>query len=287
MNRFLPSIGAGVLAFAVAACASDSSTAPNTASLQLTAADSASLIVREAGDATSADIAMINSVSTAMSWDFAAPNSGLAASMMPADNPAFAQGTPNGCTLNAITGRFDCTPFVNANGLTVTRSIAFFDANGVMMNHFDSTTASMNVQATDVGVVARDQGADTVSRTRNLTASGLLGHNTTRQWDGSATGTGSGYYSDSAATRTYNVNNSSTFAAIIVDLPRSANPWPASGSIARQVNGSGTVTKNGVTKSVTISRSVTITFNGTEFVPMTVGSVNYTLDLATGKATKN
>jgi hypothetical protein len=32
---------------------------------------------------------------------------------------------------------------------------------------------------------------------------------------------------------------------------------------------------------------VGITFNGTEFVPMTVGSLNYTLDLATGKATKN
>ena len=285
MNRFLLNTGAGVLAFAVAACARDSATAPDS-SLQLSAADSASLIVRESGDATVADVNMLNSVSASLSWDVAAPASGIAMSLMPGNGPAFSQ-TPSGCTLNASTGRFDCAPIVNANGVSVTRSIALFNAQGVMMDHFDSTTASLNVQATYAGVAARDLGADTVAGTRNLTATGLLGHNTTRQWDGSAGGSGSGYYSDSTRSGTYNVSNTATFTAVVVALPRSANPYPVSGSVSRNVTGTGTVTKNGKSKQVTINRAVSITFNGTEFVPMTVGSQSYTLDLATGKATKN
>ena len=81
------------------------------------------------------------------------------------------------------------------------------------------------MQSTENGVISSAAGADTVNGSRNLTATGLLGHNTTRTWNG--------------------------------------------------------------TGSVTISRTVGITFNGTEFVPMTVGSQNCTLDLATGKPTKN
>ena len=44
------------------------------------------------------------------------------------------------------------------------------------------------------------------------------------------------------------------------------------------------MTKGDSTRTVAISHNVAITFNGTEFVPMVVGSVNYTLDLATGKS---
>ncbi len=261
MKRFLLSAGAGVLAFAMAACAKDSATAPRSLSLQLSAGDTASLMIGEAGDATAADVSLISTAS--------------------------AQVPGTGCTLNAVTGRFDCPPYVNEHGLTVTRSLAFFDANGVQMNHFDSTTASMNVQATDVGVATRDNGADTVSRTRNLTATGLLGHNTTRTWNGTASGTGGGYGSDSVASRTFDVSNNTTFSGIVVQLPRSANPYPISGSVNRVVTGSGVITRGDSTRTVAISRDVIITFNGTEFVPMTVGSVSYTLDLATGKATKN
>ena len=288
MKRFLLTSGASVLACALTACASgDSATAPKALGFQVNAADSALIAVRASSDATIADVNMINGVSTTMNWDVAGANSGVSLNFVPSGDPSFSQNPGSGCTLNPATGRFDCPPTVNANGLTVTRSLAFFDANGVMMNHFDSTTASMNVQATDVGVVSRENGADTVSRSRNLTATGLLGHNTTRTWNGSASGTGGGYGSDSAATRTFDVSDNTTFSDIVVALPRSANPYPVSGSIARMVTGSGTVTKGDSTRAVTISRNVGITFNGTEFVPMTVGSVSYTLDLATGKATRN
>jgi hypothetical protein len=59
-----------------------------------------------------------------------------------------------------------------------------------------------------------------------------------------------------------------------------------SGTVTRQIAGSGTVVKDGVTRTFTLSKIVTITFNGTRLVPMSIGGVAFTLDLFTGKAVK-
>jgi hypothetical protein len=253
MKRFVFRFGTGAIVSTLLACAQqgDAPLAPQSVAFQVNAADSAQIAAQVAGDATVSDVNGLNAC------------------------------TPDG------NGRFDCPPRVNANGVTVIRSLAFYDALGAQMDHFDSTTASMNVQSTENGVVVRDNGADTVSGSRNVTATGLLGHNTTRTWNGTGSGTGGKFWSDSAATRTADVSWNSTFSDIVVALPRSTNPYPVSGSLSRVVTGSGVVTKGDSTKTISISRTVGITFNGTEFVPMTVGSQNYTLDLATGKATKN
>ncbi len=246
------------LAIAIGACGTqtDSATGPTTANFSLTGVDSALIAVHASADATVSDVATLTDSSS-------------------------------GCVLNPVDGRFDCPPFVNDHGVTVTRSLAFFDVNGVMMDHRDSTTASLNDEAILAGIVATAGGADTVNGTHNLNATGLLGANTTRVWNGTGASTHGAYWSDSVATRTADVSFSSTFSNILVQLPRSANPWPISGMITRVVTGTGQVTKNGVTKVITISRTVVITFNGTEFVPMVVGSETFTLDLATGVATKN
>ncbi len=156
-----------------------------------------------------------------------------------------------------------------------------------MLDFNDTTTASIHVTATAAGALATPHAADTVSRTRDMTITGLLGHNTTRTWNGAGADTSSAYWADSAATRTENVSAASTFTDIVVTLPRSANPWPASGMIVRNATGTATVSKQGITRSLTVTRTVTITFNGTEFVPLTVGATAYTLDLATGPVTKN
>jgi hypothetical protein len=251
--------GAGALMIVLmGACAQqrDSATGPSSADLQLTGVDSALIAVHASADATVSDISTLTDSSS-------------------------------GCILNPVDGRFDCPPFVNGRGVTVTRSLAFFDVNGVMMDHRDSTTASMNVEAILAGIVATANGADTVNGTRNLTATGLLGQNTTRTWNGTGASTHGAYWTDSVATRTADVSFSSTFSNIVVQLPRSANPYPISGTITRIVTGTGVVTRNGKTKSITISRTVVITFNGTEFATMVVGSENFSLDLATGVATKN
>jgi hypothetical protein len=266
MKRFV--ISAGTAALAVAICtlgacgtSENAATPPTTSNFQVSAVDSALIAVHASADATVADVNTLNAST--------------------ATDPG------NGCTFNPADGRFDCPPMINANGVTVTRSLAFFDTTGTLMNHFDSTTASMNVQAILSGVVITAAGADTVNGTRNLTATGLFGHNTTRTWNGSGNGTHGAFWVDSAASRTADVSYSSIFTNVVVALPRSANPYPVSGTISRAVTGTGVVTKGDSTRTISISRSVLITFNGTEFVPMTVGNESYTLDLATGKAVKN
>ena len=283
MKRILIAVGAGALTIGLAACGShaDAATAP---SFQLTADDSLQVVVNSAGSTTVGDLDVLNSSASTLSFDLQ-PSFALSASVIGA--PLASYAAASGCTLNTATSIFVCPP-TTVNGLTLIRTFEFFNAAGTPVLKFnDSTTASVNLVATEGGVRPSATGADTISRLRTLTASGLLGHNTTRIWNGTGFRTDGGYWTDSVAARTYDVTDNTTFTSIVVTLPRTANPYPTSGSITRQVAGAGTVTKGGVTKSITISRTVTITFNGTEFVPMTIGSTSYTLDLATGKATKN
>ena len=286
MKRIASTVAVAVLAMTFAACGShtDSVTAP--LSLQLSADDTLQAVMHSAVQATMADVDVLNSAAAPVGFDFAVAAAAPMSLGVAGPTSAANDFASSGCILNASTGRFDCPPVVNSNGITVTRSLALYDANGGLMSKFDSTTASMNVQSTEVGVRTGAAGADTISRARNLTATGLLGHNTTRTWNGTGGGTSGGYWADSVASRTADTQGASIFTNIVVQLPRSQNPYPISGTISRQVNGTGQVTKHGQTKPITINRAVLITFNGTEFVPMTVGSVNYILDLATGKATK-
>jgi hypothetical protein len=120
-----------------------------------------------------------------------------------------------------------------------------------------------------------------------MTVSGLLGHETSRTWNGTGARSDAGFHQEDAKTRTYHTTDAVTFASVLVHLPRSTNPWPISGTVTRQIAGSGTVVNAGTTRSFTMSKTVTITFNGTRLVPMLVGTVPFTLDLLTGKATKN
>ena len=149
-----------------------------------------------------------------------------------------------------------------------------------------ATTASANFQLAVNGVHPTLLGADTISRTRTMTATGLLGRETSRTWNGTGNRSDGGYANDTARTRTYHTTDATTFTNVVVNLPRSANPWPMSGTVTRQIAGTGTVVKNGVTRTFTVSKIVTITFNGTRLVPMSIGGVAFTLDLYTGKAVK-
>ena len=285
MNRLVLSVSTGALAIALAACA-DSSTSPTLSSLDVTSTDSSLIAAQAAADATTSDVNMMNGVSSTLGWSVASPSSGVSMDFMASARPSISADFKNDCTYNSVDGRFHCLEQVNGNGVTVIRTFAFFDTTGAAMNHFDSTTASLNVQAILSGVVARANGADTVNGTRNLTATGLFGaHNTTRTWNGTGDGTHGAYWSDSAAQRTSDVTYTTTFTNVVVDLPRSANPYPASGTITRVVTGTGTVIKNGKKRTITVTRTVTITFNGSQTVPMIVGDEHYTVDLSTGVAT--
>ncbi len=251
MNR-LQSLGATALVVAVAACSAGSDrTTGLSANFNLTADDTAQAAVLSSADATSEDAnVMLTSEASLDAGSYSA---------------------------DATTGT-----------LTWTRTVTFYDANGAVMPKYnDTTTASINYQLTESGVRVVDNGADTLSRNRNMTVSGLLGHETSRTWNGTSARTDGGYRTDTTKTRTYHVSDNATFANIVVDLPRVDHPFPMSGTVTRNVSGTGAVTKDGVTKTFTLNKTVTITFNGTRYVPMMVGTTAYTLDLVTGKATKN
>ncbi len=288
MNRLL-SIGAPALAFALAACsAGTDQTTGLSANFNLTADDTAQAAVIPTADATSEDVDVM------LASEATIDAGGFLGDRIPAPNFDGSDTVRVGfwsfssaCTYNTSSGRFDC-PAVTHNGLTLTRSVAFFDANGAPMPKFnDTTTASANFQVSVTGVRVLGNGADTISRQRNMTVTGLLGHETSRTWNGTGSRTDGGYRVDSAKTRTYHVSGNATFANIVVDLPRIEHPFPMSGTVTRNVTGTGTVVKGGVTKTFTVTKTVTVTFNGTRYVPMMVGTTAYTLDLVTGKATKN
>ncbi|MGA9836264.1 MAG: hypothetical protein WBQ26_03000 [Gemmatimonadaceae bacterium] len=284
MNRHAIITGACALALGLAACSSNSDSVTSTAAFQLTPDDSLQAVVHSVGQATAGDLDVLNSSAATLNFQVAAPPVSSANAELAYDAGYAAAA---GCTLDSATSIFTCPP-TTSNGLTLVRTFEFFDSTGAPMLAFNgATTASVHIVATETGVRSSATGADTISRVRDLTASGLLGHNTTRIWNGTGTRNDGGYWSDSIATRTAHVIDNTTFTNIVVDLPRASNPYPASGTITRMVSGAATVTRNGTTRSLTVTRTVTITFNGTEFVPMMVGNTAYTLDLATGTATKH
>jgi hypothetical protein len=272
------------IVFAIAACSSDS-----VSPIQITAADVSQAAAISASDATSEDISIVTASDMTMSGGAVqnVASAGLMLSRTPLAAPSYTWTFSDACTYSSTTGRFTCPP-ITSGGLTLNRDYAFFDASNTAQSAYSaSTTDSANFHVNVAGVHVVDTGADTVSRDRNLTVSGLLGAETQRTWNGTGTRNDGGYRQGTDATRTYHVTDNVTINSVVVHLPRSSNPWPASGSITRHIVGTGSVMKSGLSKSFSIDKTVTVTFNGTEFVTMNIGTDTYTLDLATGTATKN
>jgi hypothetical protein len=214
-------------------------------------------------------------------------SSPLSLSRIPVGAPSYAWTFGDGCTYSSNTGRFSCPP-ITSGGLTLNRDYAFFDASQTAQSAYSaSLTASANFHVSVGGVHVADAGADTVSRERSLTVSGLAGAETSRTWNGTGTRADGGYRTNGDVKRNYHTNDAVTVSSVVVNLPRSSNPWPISGTITRQISGTASVTKADVSKTFSVSRTVTITFNGTQNATVTVGGNTYTLDLATGVATKN
>lgn len=175
-------------------------------------------------------------------------------------------------------GRFLC-PTLTFGPFTFERSFAFFDASGVAQSAFDADlTASANFRSKLTGDISRDSWSASIERTRDLTASGLLGAETQRTWNGTGTSSISRVrVTDGGTTRTYDLDATITYANVVVALPRSQNPWPLSGTVTRTI----TVTITaGEDNGRTITRTATVTFNGTSMVPLTIGDSTFTIDLA-------
>lgn len=193
-----------------------------------------------------------------------------------------------GCSYDAATGWHTCEIRVLPIGLAILRQYAFYDASGKASETYDATTtASIQVKRKVDGSVSREVEGGSMSgevhHQRDMTVSGLQGDEQKRTWDG--TGTSDikrTRISDANGTRSYEIKASVTIAKVVVPHRNNTDldPWPLSGTITKQVTGTATV--NGETR--TISRTVVITFNGTQFPEATVNGEPFSIDLALRKA---
>jgi hypothetical protein len=260
-----------VLCAALAACSSDRAAAPR--GTVLTDARVSIDVAANAGTAIAGELQDQS--------DYVAD-----AGVAPASNQAPATGQASNhsapvCTLDPATTRWNCAPFVNANGLTVTRSFAYFDARGAAMAHYDATTTARIDYRTEahgpVGDGAKVYGI--THRTSAQTASGLLGAETTRVWDGVGVSADTVTYRDSTGSRHYAGVRVDTLRALTWPQPRQRGAFPLSGQTIQVANFTVTSQPSNETRSVT--RRVVTTYNGTATATIDVGHVTCLLHLDT------
>lgn len=222
------------------------------------------------------DVATVSADATAEDVDVMAGLNGMngnfAASLVDGMSPPLGPGNVTGCGFGG--GRFSCPPN-NANGLTITRTVAFYDAQNAVQQAYDPMlTAKIEVAATLQGDVSRGPWTATISRTRNFVHTGLLGTETSRTTNGTATGAASrSRISESGNNRSYDMAETATFVDVVVPVrAEGVAPWPTSGTVTRVV----TVTPEGGTA---VTRTVVITFNGTATPTATVNGEPFTLNL--------
>ncbi len=224
----------------------------------------------------SSDVATVAADATAEDVDFMAGLNGLngnfSVSLVDGMNPPMGPGNVTGCGFGG--GRFSCPPN-SANGLTVTRTVAFYDAANAVQQAYDALlTAKIEVTATIQGDVTRGPLTATINRTRSFVHTGLAGTEASRTTNGTATGTASrSRITEGGNTRSYDMTETSTFVAVVVPVrAEGVAPWPTSGTVTRVI----TVTPDGGTA---VTRTIIITFNGTATPTATVNGEAFTLNL--------
>ncbi len=158
------------------------------------------------------------------------------------------------------------------------RTVTYLDAAGNTQSAFDDlTTATIRITSELSGDLGRDTWSASVSRSSELTITGLEGEETSRTVNGSGTQTAArSRHSDEFGTRTYDLYGTSSTENVVIGVPRDENPYPLSGTIRRAM----TVNiVNGPDGDETRSKDAVITFDGTQFPSMTVDGEPFEIDL--------
>lgn len=254
-----------VLLVAAVACSSDSTgSSPATTTLN-------------------ADVAAVAADAAAEDVDVMAGMNGLtgtiafgAAVLDPDDMPS-GPGNTAGCGFGG--GRFTCPPNT-ANGLTVTRTLSFFDELDAPQTGYDAAlTARVDLAATLDGDVTRGPWSATISRSRDLSFTGLLGAETTRTVNGTAASENSRTrFTDQGPNRSYTMVSTATIVGVVMPVRTAGTPpWPLSGTVTREF----VVT---IGDQAPMMRTVVITFDGTVTPPATVNGEPFTINLAQRRA---
>ncbi|MFQ5704449.1 MAG: hypothetical protein ACE5HT_10560 [Gemmatimonadales bacterium] len=198
-------------------------------------------------------------------------------------DPTFANRTD--CTRQARR-MLRCAARSFARDLSISREITYFDVDGNEQDAFDPvTTESIHIVASLEGSRTTDRFSASISRNRDVTVSGLAGDETQRTWNGTgSTARNRTRNTDDSGLREYNMSSTSTMTDVVIPVPRTAGSFPLSGTITKEIT---VEIIRGLDNTKTRTRTVTIEFNGTQFVPITINGETFTLDLATHEIVSN
>ncbi|MBE0594966.1 MAG: hypothetical protein IH616_21485 [Gemmatimonadales bacterium] len=179
-------------------------------------------------------------------------------------------------------GAPEASPPYGFGDLTISRQVTFYGISENEQDYFSrDTTEAIHFVFHMEGSHARsgDYGTVdvTVLRDRDMWLSNLWGEETERIWNGTgSSGKTRSRHSDENGDRTYDMSSSSVVDSVIVPAPRTWDSWPLSGTITREVH---VTIVDDLGETTTTDRVVVITFNGTQFVTMTVNGEEFELDL--------
>jgi hypothetical protein len=177
-------------------------------------------------------------------------------------------------------GWFGCLAYT-ARGLTITRQIRFWSGGSYALAWRPTLTDSVNHRWSRTGSF------ESVLKPRKIfsineadTASMVVTHGTPalHTWDGAGIAHDSSTYRVNDVTRVFAYTAADTATALTFTMPRSANPYPASGSLSRHLTLH--ITAGGFDK--TITRVAKVTFDGSSTAVLQVGALTCSLDLTTG-----
>lgn len=159
------------------------------------------------------------------------------------------------------------------------RTVTYFDEAGAEQEEYDEeTTASLRVVTTIEGDIERDHMSASVDRARDMTATGLLGDETERTWNGTGTNeVARTRVSDEFGTRSYDLTAEAFIDGVVRAVDKTTQPWPLAGTITREVV---VVIVNGPNGDEVRERRTVLTFNGTQYATLDVDGETFEVDLA-------
>ena len=177
-------------------------------------------------------------------------------------------------------GWFACIAYTS-RGLTITRQVRFWSGGSYALGWSATLTDSVNHRWTRSGTFeSAVKPGKMFSINEADTGSMVVTHGTPtlHTWTGAAIAHDSSTYAVNNVTRIFAYTAADTASALTFTLPRTANPYPTSGSISRNLTLH--VTAGGFDKTVT--RVAKATFDGSSVAVLQVGALTCSLDLTTG-----
>jgi hypothetical protein len=255
------------------ACSSDIVGTPTLDDAQINAD-----IAATSGDQVASQITSFgDNVAAAGSFSMVAPSYNL--SVGSGTRPAF-NGISPACAY--ASGRYTCSA-TTEQGLSVTRSFAFYDANGATVQNFDpAVVESANFQAQADGDFSRDLvWTASVHRTANVTVTGLISQAPQRTWNGTGTGNDAISHIGLDGIRSLSGTSSVTVTNVVMPGKDATSQVPLSGTITIDVDYTASLQGATGTVSKEVTRHVAVTFDGTNAPALQIGSLHCLLHLDT------